>query len=137
MMRLLPFVLFGLVSWPNVGMAQEFMIRCQGNTVSKIFDGRAIEVFENKPDVQSFKIGPNSINSKKCAVSTDQLLICSRPKTQVAGGTGELDLAYIQTSEQLDRYTGKMVSTSRLYFVNGMYRDEVFEGFCEKSKKRF
>ena len=135
---LLMSLLFSLKAHAQAGT---YMIVCEGyNTRTGIrFDGQVVNV-PPSADTQTFKIGPNSINSRRCQVSRNALLMCTRPKFKLAAPPGANKVQkHAEGSERLDRYSGKMISTTTMYFRSGDYAsiNDEFIGYCKKAKKRF
>jgi hypothetical protein len=130
------------ISFNAHAASDTFIIVCEGKSTRTIitFDNQTIRV-PAKADTQTFKIGPDSINSKKCGVATDALLICSSQYNNIDTSrasdpsTAPTD---IYASEKLDRYSGKIVSTSTLHYRGGKLAklDDEFVGYCKRAKKR-
>jgi hypothetical protein len=121
------------------GESGEYMIVCEGTTTryATTTDGRT-GTFPAEADTKTFKIGPNTINTKKCQVSTDSWLTCTRPKTAVKDPQGGMRMTHIAATHHIDRYSAIMKSSVFMFYddANIASIEDRFVGNCRRAKKR-
>jgi hypothetical protein len=140
--RFIQFLFLVLLSLSSTVYAEAgvFTISCEGTTTrSGITFGGVDTQISPRPDTQTFKIGPNSINSRECQVSTDAMLVCEAPKARVESQDPNNTVSHLQTSKMLNRYSGKIISKITFHFSSGTFasQTQTFTGTCRKVKKRF